>query len=164
MSAEEDGDPGVSLSLAKMGMAYLDAAFRPFGFVWTRRHWILLAGRCQMYTRQTRMELETVTVRPEGLRMLLEFKNATVTARTKHAAIRTATVPPGHTDDGPAFSQRDQKVQAATEKKKEEAAIARKRELEGAKHQQAPKASKSTQGAAGSAADTSGRGQPAGGQ
>jgi hypothetical protein len=110
----------------------------------------------EMYTRQNRMELETVTVRPEGLRMLREFNKATVTAGTKHAATKAAAVPPGPTDDGPASSQRAQRAQATAAKKREGDAAMRKRE-EGAKRQQAPKASKNTQGAAGSAADTSGR-------
>jgi hypothetical protein len=44
----------------------------------------------EMYTRQTRMELETVTVRPDGLRILREFNKATMTARTRHAAAKAA--------------------------------------------------------------------------
>jgi hypothetical protein len=115
----------------------------------------------EMYTRQTRMGLETVTVRPEGLRMLLEFNKVTVTARTKHAATKAAAIPPGPTDDGPAFSQRAQKAQAAAAKKREVAAAARKRE-EGEKR--GPQGHQTHQWAAGSAAATSGRGLSAGGQ
>jgi hypothetical protein len=79
-----------------------------------------LSGRpvSEIYTRQPSMELKTATVHPEGLRMLREFKKETVTARTKHAATKAATVPPGPTDDGPAFPQRAQKAQAAAAKKR----------------------------------------------
>jgi hypothetical protein len=147
-----------------MGMAYWDAAYQAVRMRVDQVTLDLISRPVsEMYTRQNRMELETVTVRPEGLRMLREFNKATVTARTKHAATKAAAVPPGPTDARLALSQRAQKAQAAAAKKREEAAAMRKRE-EGAKRQQAPKASKTTQGAAGSAADTSGRGQPARGQ
>jgi hypothetical protein len=164
LSAEDDGDPELAWALAKVGMAYRDAAYQAVRMRVDQVTLDLISRPVsEMYTWQNRMELETVTVRPEGLRMLREFNKATVTARTKHAATKAAAVPPGPTDDRPALSQRAQKAQAAAAKKEEEAAAMRKRE-EGAKRQKDPKASKNTQGAAGSAADTSGRGQPAGGQ
>jgi hypothetical protein len=132
-SAEDDGDLGVAWALAKMGMAYRDVAHQAVRMRVDQVTLDLISRPVfEMYTQQTRMELETVTVRPEGLRMLREFNKVTVTARTKHAATKAAAIPPGPTDDGPAFPQRAQKARSAAAKKREEAAAARKRE-EGAK-------------------------------
>jgi hypothetical protein len=103
--AEDDRDLGLAWAPAKMGMAYRDAAYQAVRMRVDQVALDLISRPVsEMYTRQTRMELETVNMRPEGLRMLREFNKATVTARTKHAATKAAAVPPGPTDDGPDFS------------------------------------------------------------
>jgi hypothetical protein len=66
-----------------MGAAYRDAAYQAVRMRVDQVTLDLISRPVsEMYTRQTRTELETVTVRPEGLQMLREFNKATVTART----------------------------------------------------------------------------------
>jgi hypothetical protein len=77
-----------------------------------------------MYTRQNRMDLETVTVSPAGLQMLREFNKATITARIKAAANKEAAVPNGFVDnDGSSeqpLSKRSKQRAASLKKKPEE--------------------------------------------
>jgi hypothetical protein len=154
-AAEDDGDNNTAWELSKIGMAYRDAAYQA-GRMRVDQVTLDLISKpvSEMYTRQNRMELETVTVRPDGLRMLREFNKATVTARTKHAATKAAAVPTSMSDGDPVLTRRV---------KKSLAAVARKKEDE-QKRPQTPKAAKTNPGAASSAADTTGRGQPAGSQ
>jgi hypothetical protein len=105
-----------------------------------------------MYTRQNRMDLETVTVSPAGLQMLREFNKATKTARTKAAANKEAAVPDGFGDNGGSSAQ-----PLSKRSKQRAAALKKKPEEQRGQH-------KSTQGAASSAADMTGRGQAAGGK
>jgi hypothetical protein len=73
-----------------------------------------------MYSRRNRMELKTVTVRPDGLRMLRELNNATVTARNKRAATKAAAVPTNMADGDSFLPRRAKKSLAAVERKKED--------------------------------------------
>jgi hypothetical protein len=96
------------------------------------------------------MNLETVTVSPTGLQMLRKFDKATVTARITVAANKEPTVPNGFGDKGGSNEQ------PLLKREKQRAdALRKKPEEQKGKH-------KSTQGAASSAADTTGRGQTAG--
>jgi hypothetical protein len=80
LSAEDDRDLGVAWALAKMSAAYRDAAYQAVRMRVDQVTLDLISRPVsEMYTRQTKMELETVTVRPEGLQMLREFNKATVT-------------------------------------------------------------------------------------
>jgi hypothetical protein len=98
-SARDEEDVNSTYELAEMGLVYHRAAYDG---VRMRIDQITLAliskPVAEMYTRQTRMDLETVTVRPDGLRILRKFNKATVTARTKHAATKAAAVPHGTID------------------------------------------------------------------
>jgi hypothetical protein len=74
LSAEDDRDVGVAWALAKMGMAYRDATYQAVRMRVNQVALDLISRPVsEKYTRQTRMKLATVTVRPEGLRMLREF-------------------------------------------------------------------------------------------
>jgi hypothetical protein len=73
-AAGDDGDITTAWELCKIGMAYRDAAYQA-GRMRVDQVTLDLISRSvsEMYTRQNRMELETATVRPDGLRMLREF-------------------------------------------------------------------------------------------
>jgi hypothetical protein len=152
-AAEDEGGIEAAWALAKIGMAYRDAAYQA-GRLRVDQVTLDLISKpvSTMYTRHNRMDLETVTVSPAGLQVLREFYKASITARTKAAANKKAAVPNGFGDNGGSseqpLSKRAKHRAAALEKKPEE---------QKGQH-------KSTQGAASSAADTTGRGQPAGGK
>jgi hypothetical protein len=141
------------MDLAKIGMAYRDAAYQA-GRLRVDQVTLDLISKLvsDMYARQNRIDLETVTVSPAGLQMLREFNTATITARTKDAANKEAAVPNGFGDNGGSSEQplsNRAKQRAAALKKKPE-------------KQKGP--DKSTQGASSSAANKTGRRQPAGGK
>jgi hypothetical protein len=152
-AAEDEGDIEAAWALAKIGMAYCDAAYQA-GRLRVDQVTLDLISKpvSDMYTRQNRMDPETVTVSPAGLQILCEFNKATMTARTKAAANKEAAVPNGLGDSGGSSEQPLPK-----RAKQRDAALKNKPEEQKGQH-------KSTQGAASSAADTTGRGQPAGGK
>jgi hypothetical protein len=152
-AAEDEGGIEAAWALAKIGMAYRDAAYQA-GRLRVGQVTLDLISMpvSTMYTRQNRVDLENVTVGPAGLHMLREFNKAAITALTKEAATKKAAVPNGFGDNGGSseqpLSKRAKQSAAALEKKPEE---------QKGQH-------KSTQGAASSAADTTGRGKAAGGK
>jgi hypothetical protein len=70
------------MDLAKIGMAYRDAAYQAGRLRVDQVTLDLISKPVSMYTRQNRMDLETNTVGPAGLQKLREFNRATITART----------------------------------------------------------------------------------
>jgi hypothetical protein len=103
---EDEGDIEAAWALAKIGMAYRDAAYEA-GRPRVDQVTLDLVSKpvSEMYTRQNRMDLETVTVSPAGLQMLREFKKATITARTKSADKEEAAVPNEFGDNGGSSEQ-----------------------------------------------------------
>jgi hypothetical protein len=94
VTAEEKCDLEDALKLWRMSAEYGDAAYRAA----TMRVDAVTFDQiskpvAEMYTRSTRMDLETVTGLPSGIRILKEFNRATVTARTKAAANKAANIP-----------------------------------------------------------------------
>lgn len=78
----------------------------------------------EMYTRQTRIDLETVRVLPKGLRMVREFNREAVTARTKAATVKAAQAGKGDQEDGAiVLFARSKKASAAAAKKAAEEAV-----------------------------------------
>jgi hypothetical protein len=153
-TARDEGDVKTAYDLAEMGMAYHSAAYQGVRMRIDQITLDLISKPvAEMYTRQTRMELETVTVRPDGLRILREFNRATVTARTKHAATKAAAIPHGTIDGGSDAGISRRTAKSAAGKKKEEDD---KRQRKDTKND--------TQRAASSAAETSDRGNAAGGK
>jgi hypothetical protein len=152
-AAEDEGDIEAAWDLAKIGMAYRDAAYQA-GCLRVDQVTLDLISKpvSEMYTRLNRMDLETVTVSSAGLQMLREFNKATITARTKAAANKEAAVPNGFGDNGGSSKQ-----PLSKRAKKRAAALKKKPEEQKGQH-------KSTHGAASSATDTTGRGQPTGGK
>jgi hypothetical protein len=73
-AAEDERDSDAAWSLAMIGMAYRDVASQA-GRLRVDQVTLDLTSKpvSEMYTRQNRMELETVTVSPAGLQMLREF-------------------------------------------------------------------------------------------
>jgi hypothetical protein len=121
LAAEDEGEVDTAWDLSKMGMAYRDAACQA-GRMRVDHIALDLISRpvSEMYSRQNRMELETVTVNPDGLRILREFNKATVTARTKHAATKAAAVPTSMSDGDSVLPRRAKKSLAAVARKKED--------------------------------------------
>jgi hypothetical protein len=134
-------------------MSYRDAAYQA-GQMCVDHFTLDLISRpvSEMYSHQNRMELETVTMRLDGLCMLREFSKATITACTKHAVTKAAAVPASMSDDAHVSTRRASKVQAAAARTKEEET----------KPKPAAKAAKATPWTASSTADTTGRGQAVG--
>jgi hypothetical protein len=110
VAAEEQGDVEDALALWKISAAYDDAAYEASRM---RVDAITLdqisKPVAEVYKRSNRMELETVTVMPSGIRMLREFNRATVAARTKAAANKAANVPASQTVTDPTLSKKDRK-------------------------------------------------------
>jgi hypothetical protein len=92
VAAEEQGDLGYALNLWRMSVEYGEVAYKlarmRLDAVTLNQISKLVA---EMYTRSTRMELETVAVLPRGIRMLKEFNRVTVTARTRQLRTRRRT-------------------------------------------------------------------------
>jgi hypothetical protein len=105
-AAEDEGDIEAAWALAKIGMAYRDAAYQD-GSLRVDQVTLDLISKpvSEMYTRQNRMYLETVTVSPAGLKMLREVNKATIAACTKAAANKEAAVPHGFGDNGGSSEQ-----------------------------------------------------------
>jgi hypothetical protein len=119
IAAEDRGGMEDALALWKMSAAYADAAYKAARM---RVDAITLdqisKPVAEMYTRSNRIELQTVTVMPSGIRMLREFNKATVTARTKAAANKAANVQTSRTVTDSVPSEKNRK--RSTGKKKEE--------------------------------------------
>jgi hypothetical protein len=105
-AAEDEGDVEASWDLAKIAIAYRDAAYQA-GRLRVDQVTLDLISKpvSEMYTRQNMMDLETVTASPAGLQMLREFNKATITARTKVAANNDAAVPNAFGDNGGSSEQ-----------------------------------------------------------
>jgi hypothetical protein len=110
VAAEKQGSVEDALAIWKMSAAcgdagYEDARMRVDAITLDQ----ISKPIAEVYTRSKRMELETVTVMPSGIRMLREFKRATVTARTKAAANKAAYVLANQTVTESASSRKDRK-------------------------------------------------------
>jgi hypothetical protein len=152
-SARDEGDVNSSYELAEMGMVDHRAACESVRMRIDQITLDLISKPvAEMYTRRTRMEFETVTVRPDGLRILREFNKATVTARTKHAATKATAVPHG-TIDGVSDAGVSRRVTKHVAGKMKEDDKGQRKDTKN-----------DTQRAASSAAETSGRGNAAGSQ
>jgi hypothetical protein len=123
-AAEDEGYIEAAWALAKIGMAYRDAAYQAGRLRVDQVTLDLISTPVsEMYTRQNRIDLETVTVSPAGLQLLREFNTATIMARTKAAANKEAAVPNGFGDNGGSSEQllsKRAKQRAAALKKKPE--------------------------------------------
>jgi head-tail adaptor len=152
-AAEDEGDIEAAWALAKIWMAYRDATYQAVRLRVDQVTLNLISKPVsETYTRQNRMDLETVTVSPAGLQMLREFNKAIITARTKAAVNMEAAVPKEY-----GYNCGSSEQPLSTRAKQRAATLKKKPEEQKGQHN-------STQGAASSATDTRGRGQPAGGK
>jgi hypothetical protein len=123
-AAECEGDIEAAWAWAKIGMAYRDAAYQA-GRLRVDQVTLDLISKpvSEMYTRQNRMDFETVTMSPAGLQ-IARINKATIAARTKTAANKEAAVPNGFGGNGgssdESFSKRANQRAAALKKKPEE--------------------------------------------
>jgi hypothetical protein len=95
-AADDECDISTAWAMTRMGTVYRDAAYQA-GRICVDQVPLDLVSKSvsEVHRRHNRMELETVTVRRDGLRLLREFKKVAITARTKHAATKAAAVPVG---------------------------------------------------------------------
>jgi hypothetical protein len=110
-AAEDDGDITTAWELSKIDMAYGDAAYQA-GRMRVDQVTLDVISKpvSEIYIRHNRMELETMTVRPDGLRMLREFNKATVAARTKQSATKAAAIPTSMSDGDQVLPRRQRSL------------------------------------------------------